>query len=670
MLETEWLETNGVGGWASLSVSGILTRSYHGLLVDGSQFPHTRTVLLSKLDETLLLNGTRYALGSNQFPDTIAPEGFLYLESFKRDLFPEFIYRAGGWTIRKEILTPHGHQATLIRYTIVEAKDAEGIIEFYPLIAGRDYHSVKRANEAFQTTPQWQQHTLSVCPYHNVPQLNITVPQASYDHHPQWFLNIEYLEEYKRGLPHQEDLMQLGHFTRTIRQGDTFIVCAYAGTTQIQAAEELWQSEILRRQSLIQSAACSDTFHQSLVLAADQCIVKRADGRLSIIAGYPWFTDWGRDSMIALPGLCLATKRFAEAKDILLTYAAFLQDGLIPNRFGDADGAPEYGSVDATLWWIMASYQYIQSTKDMITGALLLQKILEALDAYTKGTRYQIQADTETGLLAAGDAQTQLTWMDARVNGIPVTPRFGYAVEINALWINALAAVAHLLDASGAAEQAASFHQRAAQAAVSFQNIFWNDAAGYLYDVVHEHGKDSSLRPNQLIALSLPFPVVTTQQSKRILTAIEEKLLTPRGLRSLSADSPHYKPTYRGGPNSRDAAYHQGTVWSWLIGPYISALLKTDGQKALPKAAQLLKDFEVHLLQEGCIGSISEVFDASYPHQPRGCFAQAWSIGETLRVKLLVDETMQSSGLFSKLLRKALRTMPWGIGEKPPLIFH
>jgi glycogen debranching enzyme len=205
---------------------------------------------------------------------------------------------------------------------------------------------------------------------------------------------------------------------------------------------------------------------------------------------------------------------------------------------------------------------------------------------------------------------------------------------------------------------------------VSFQNIFWNDAAGYLYDVVHEHGKDSSLRPNQLIARSLPFPVVTTQQSKRILTAIEEKLLTPRGLRSLSADSPHYKPTYRGGPNSRDAAYHQGTVWSWLIGPYISALLKTDGQKALPKAAQLLKDFEVHLLQEGCIGSISEVFDASYPHQPRGCFAQAWSIGETLRVKLLVDETMQSSGLFSKLLRKALRTMPWGIGEKPPLIFH
>jgi predicted glycogen debranching enzyme len=670
MLETEWLETNGVGGWASLSVSGILTRSYHGLLVDGSQFPHTRTVLLSKLDETLLLNGIRYELGSNQFPDTIAPEGFLHLESFKKELFPEFIFRAGGWTIKKEVLMPHGHQATLIRYTILEAKDAEGSFEFSPLIAGRDYHTVKRANEAFQTAPQWQQHTLSVCPYHDVPQLNITVPQATYDHHPQWFLNIEYLEEYKRGLPHQEDLMQLGHFTRTIRQGDTFIICAHAGTSVLPAPEELWHAEVIRREALIQSAACTDAFHRALTLAADQCIVKRADGKLSIIAGYPWFTDWGRDSMIALPGLCLSTKRFAEAKEILMTYASFLHDGMIPNRFGDADGAPEYGSVDATLWWIMACYQYIEQTKDMQTGALLLEKILQAVDAYTKGTHYQIQAHEQTGLLTSGTAQTQLTWMDARVQGIPVTPRHGYAVEINALWINALAAVAHLLDATGAAAQAATFHQRAAQASASFQNTFWNDAAGYLYDVVHKDGKDSSLRPNQLIALSLPFPILTTQQSKRILSAIEQKLLTPRGLRSLSADSPNYKPTYRGGPDSRDAAYHQGTVWSWLIGTYITALLKTYGQKGLPKASQLLKEFEVHLLQEGCIGSISEIFDASYPHQPRGCFAQAWSIGETLRSKLFIDETMQSSGLLSKLLHKALRTMPWVSAEKPPLIFH
>jgi predicted glycogen debranching enzyme len=382
---------------------------------------------------------------------------------------------------------------------------------------------------------------------------------------------------------------------------------------------------------LISNQPGNDIIKQ-LMMEADQFIVKRGDDLKTIIAGYHWFTDWGRDTMISLPGLCLSTRRFEDAKKILAAFAASTSMGMLPNRFQDNGEEPEYNNVDGTLWYFIAVYKYLLATGDK---QFILEKILPVLktiiDWHFKGTRYNIKVDTD-GLLYAGEPGQQLTWMDARIGDWVVTPRMGKPVEIQALWYNALKIFAELLALNGQQSDSFNVNQSADKAKDSFNQLFWNEEGHYLYDVIDENGKpDASLRPNQLFAISLPYPLVERENARSLLKIVQEKLYTPVGLRSLPKEDPHYVPVYGGDQLHRDSSYHQGTVWSWLLGPYIDAVIRVQDTGGKEQAMKIIEDFEYHL-NEGCIGSVSEIFDADAPHHPRGCVAQAWGVAELLRV--------------------------------------
>jgi predicted glycogen debranching enzyme len=629
MLDTEWLETNGLGGWASSSVSGALTRSYHGLLVDGSEFPQHRYVMLSKFDETIVINGKRYELGCNQFSDAISPEGFLYIQSFTQEIYPIYVYAVAGVTLKKEILGIHGYNTTLVRYSVISAPCSFSL-EYEPFIAAREHHTVVRANNLFRTQSSFEDATLYCKPYENIPPLFIKIPGASYEHCPKWYLNFEYLHEYKRGLAYQEDLMRLGRFTVSVKENATILVSASTSDLHKEDLQLLWDQEIARRYNLFDRALAKTSREKILIRAADQFIVRRKDALTSIVAGYPWFTDWGRDTMIALPGLCLTTGRAEEAREILLAYASYMSFGMIPNRFVDGSGEAEYGSVDATLWWIIACYKYFQATSDMPFLYNIIDKIEEAISWYKKGTRYQIKGNS-LDLIEAGDPTTQLTWMDARVREYPETPRNGLSVEVNGLWINALFIYAHFLQQKNQVQRANEFQERALKARHNFIHTFWDHENSILFDYINGDYTDRSIRPNQLIAISLPFEVVPNEYAEKILVSIEEQLLTQKGIRTLSPKDSRYRSRYCGNVMQRDSAYHQGTVWPWLLGPYISTLIRVRGQKGREQASAILNEFlDNEYLNEGCVGTVSEIFDGDAPHKARGCPAQAWSVGEIL----------------------------------------
>jgi predicted glycogen debranching enzyme len=379
-----------------------------------------------------------------------------------------------------------------------------------------------------------------------------------------------------------------------------------------------------------------EPMRRTLTLAADQFIVRRgAEGR-TVIAGYPWFTDWGRDTMIALPGLCLATGRFDDARRILGAFAEVASEGMLPNRFPDSGEAPEYNTVDATLWFFIAAQQYLDATGDeTFVRERMLPVLRDVVAWHERGTRHDIHVDRDDGLLVAGVEGDQLTWMDAKVGDWVVTPRHGKAVEINALWYNALRILAGFERRWGSEADVNRFDAAAARVRASFRQVFWNDATRSLFDVVHGQDRDASVRPNQIFAISLPHPLLEGLDAAEVLAVVERKLLTPAGLRSLSPDDPRFIGTYIGGPRERDGAYHQGTVWAWLLGPYIDALVRVRGEAGAHDARRIVAAFESHL-DEVCVGSISEIFDGAPPHAPRGCFAQAWSVGEILRASLTV----------------------------------
>jgi predicted glycogen debranching enzyme len=420
-------------------------------------------------------------------------------------------------------------------------------------------------------------------------------------------------------------------FTRTLDKGDRFGVIASTGEVAGRDPFELVEKERARRKTVVEGVGAEDDLARTLMLAADTFIVRRGEDLRTIIAGYPWFSDWGRDTMIALPGVCLATGRHDDAKRILRAFARSVDGGMLPNRFPDGGEAPEYNTVDATLWFFVAAHRYLEATGD---EAFVLEELLPVFDDivawHESGTRYGIRVD-EDGLLHAGEPGVQLTWMDAKVGDWVVTPRQGKAVEIQALWYNALSILAELRKRAGRAADAAALLSRAKQVKERFVAVFWNDDASCLYDVVDGDRKDASIRPNQIFALSLPYPMLPKDKARAVLAVIEAQLLTPYGLRSLSPEDPAYRGRYEGGPAERDAVYHQGAVWSWLLGPYADALVKTNGAIGKSKAKKAVDALAPHLLEEG-LGTISEIFDGDAPHTPRGCPSQAWSVGEALRV--------------------------------------
>ncbi len=625
----EWLETNGLGGWASSTIAGAHTRRYHGLLVAATHPPVGRMVLLSKLDETIVLNGRRFELGCNRYPGVVHPQGYQYLQSFTKDLFPVFEFEAGGVRLRKTIVAVDGENTTLVLYEVLSAPAAFSL-ELRPFIAYRDYHSMTHANGAIRCGANFNLGVLRVQPYDGLPELFLAIPGAAFEAQPDWYRNFEYSIEQYRGLDHREDLFTHGLFKLSLKSGDTLGAVISTNNPENREAFKLFAGEKRRREKLLDGPSNKDEFSKILTLAADQFIVKRGEDLRTIIAGYHWFSDWGRDTMIALPGICLVTGRFDDAKKILRAFAQSTSQGMLPNRFPDAGEQPEYNTVDATLWFFVAIYKYLQASGDEALVREELMPILRDLLAWhDRGTRYRIHVDAD-GLLYAGVPGVQLTWMDAKIGDWVVTPRQGKAVEINALWYNALMIFAELSQRFGNAAEVRQFSQRAEQVKTRFGEVFLNKAAGYLYDYIDGEHQDVALRPNQIFALSLPFPLLEGKYAEQVLKIVEEKLHTPVGLRSLAVNESGYRPHYGGDSWSRDSAYHQGTVWSWLLGPLITAIVRVEGEAGKQRAKQLLEQIKPHLSDAG-IGTISEIFDAEPPHAPRGCMAQAWGVAEVLR---------------------------------------
>ena len=631
----EWLETDGLGGYASSSIAGAHTRRYHGLLIAATRPPVGRQVLVSRLDETVRLPGSAgVELGCNQFPGAIHPRGHEQLVHFHRCLFPRWVYEVGGVRLRKTIAMLDGEPTTLVLYEVL---DAPGPFELRlrPFLAGRDDHALGRADDSRLGPTRFGDGTLASAFADGRPEVFIHVPGAEFAAEPSWWRNFEYERERERGFDFREDLFTPGEFHVTLAPGARLGVLI--STRESGAARDVWalyDGERRRREELLAGLAGAPVLCRALAFAASQFLVRREGGADSglwtAIAGYPWFADWGRDTMIALPGLCLVTRRFAAARGILRAFAAVVDQGLLPNRFPDRGEAPEYNTVDASLWYFIAVWRYLQATDDKdFVLAELLPVLREMLAWHERGTRHGIHQDAD-GLLASGEEGVQLTWMDAKVGDWVVTPRRGKPVEIQALWINALAVMAELEALAGAGEAADRLRRRVRDGRARFTELFWNEERGCLFDGVDGERRDPSLRPNQILALALPFPVLDRERGRRVLAVVEKELLTPVGLRSLGPSEPGYTGIYAGGPAERDGAYHQGTVWSWLLGPYLTALVRLRGEAGRRRALRILDDFAPHLGAAG-LGTVSEIFDGDAPHAPRGCIAQAWSVAELLR---------------------------------------
>ena len=627
----EWLEANGLGGWASGTIAGCHTRRYHGLLVAATRPPVGRMVLLSKLPETLEVGGERFELDTNRYAGAVNPRGYERLSNFALEPMPTFIYEAGGVKLRKTITAIHGENTTVVSYEVLDAPSAF-TLELRPLIAYRDDHALQHANDALRfANASFADGIFRARPYEGAPELFLQAAGCSFSAKPDWYFRFEYAKEQERGLDAHEDLFCYGAFHRELAQGDRFGVIVSTGEVAGRDPLALVAGERARRQVVAGAVAGADDTVSALALAADAFIVRRGENLRTVIAGYPWFSDWGRDTMIALPGVCLATGRYDDAKRILRAFARSVDAGMLPNRFPDSGEAPEYNTVDATLWFFVTAHRYLEASGDeeFVLGELL--PVFEEIVAWhERGTRYGIKVDDD-GLLRAGSPGAQLTWMDAKIGDWVVTPRHGKPVEIQALWYNALCVLADLRKRAGSLAESASLLARAKQVKERFVEVFWNAEASCLFDVVDGDRRDASVRPNQVFALALPYPLLPKDKARSVLAVIEQKLLTPYGLRSLAPDDPAYRGRYEGDPASRDAAYHQGTVWSWLLGPYADALVKTNGAVGKPKARKAIDGLTPHLLEAG-LGSISEIFDGDAPHAPRGCPAQAWSVGEALRV--------------------------------------
>lgn len=632
-LRREWLETNGIGGFASGTINGCNTRRYHGLLVAATKPPVGRSVLLSKLEETLVVSGEAYDLSTNRYPGVVHPQGFQFLTQFRLDPFPIFTFSIGGVEIEKKLFMVQGENTTIIKYQLINAPSAVDVqLELRPLIAFRDYHNLTHENGAINGRVDTQGELISVSPYAGLPSLYLANDAAEIESTGNWYRNFEYDAERERGLDFQEDLFNPCVLRFDFNQRPTATLIASTERQNVGVAEQYEQDEIVRRRQIATHAPVKDDFITSLTTAADRYIVSRGEQK-SVIAGYHWFSDWGRDTMIALPGLTLPTGRFEIARSILRTFAQHIDQGMLPNRFPDAGETPEYNTVDATLWFFEAVRAYHAYTGDLAFVQQELYPVLtDIIKWHVRGTRYGIKLDA-AGLLNSGEPGVQLTWMDAKVGDWVVTPRHGKPVEVQALWYNAIRIMEHFAVHTADETGQKRYSNMATLTKWSFNRLFWNDEGGYLYDVVNGGPPpDESIRPNQIFAVSLPYSMLSPERAKQVVAVVEENLLTPYGLRSLAPSDPKYHGRYTGDGACRDGAYHQGTVWPWLMGPFITAYMKVEGGStaARMQAEKWLSPLRDHLCEAG-LGHISEIFDGDAPHRPVGCIAQAWSVAEVLR---------------------------------------
>jgi len=636
----EWLVANGLGGFACGTLAQANTRRYHGLLVASLRPPVQRVVMVAKLEVLARYRGEAYELSCNEFADgTIAPRGFERLQSYADEVgAPLWTYACADALLEQRVWMAQGRNTTYVSLRLREAADAMEL-ELRPLCTYRDYHAHTRGGWSLDVVTEGGGCRITA--FAGAHPYRLLTDRGEFTYEPDWYWNFQHRSEAERGLDSQEDLFRPGTFRLRLQPGEqvTFIATAEADFDAPTLAVEREQK---RRRLLLRSVPdAAPPWVQRLTLAADQFIVRRSNAQgelqgMSVIAGYPWFSDWGRDTMIALPGLALATGRHAEAAAILRTFASHVSEGMLPNRFPDGGEAPEYNTVDATLWMFHAIAAYLEASGDRALLRDLYPTLREIIEWHQRGTRYGIHVDPGDGLLFAGEAGVQLTWMDAKVGDWVVTPRIGKAVEINALWHFALSHMALWARSLNDRRAATDFATAADQAAASFTASFWYPAGGYLYDVIDgpdgvaDGGRhvDPSLRPNQIFAVSLGSELLDATRARAVVDVCARELLTPVGLRSLARSDSHYAPRYLGEPRARDGAYHQGTVWSWLLGPFAVAHHRVYGNAR--HALSLLEGLAGHL-DEGCSGTISEIMDGNSPHTPRGCFAQAWSVSETLR---------------------------------------
>lgn len=624
--QLEWLETNGLGGYACGTVSGIRTRRYHGLLVAALRPPTGRTLLVAATDEQASDGKNIFPLTAHLFRDGTVT-AWTPLESFSLDWSPQWRYRLPHAVIVKRLFMPALRNAVALRYFVCTTSPLTLRIRLF--IAWRDHHWTMQPVVPFTVAPTDNGFVISVngqalCYFaHNG---DLFLPEGNFWHN--FWLPIET----ERGLDDTESLFCVGTIVKGWEGGDGHLdIVASSEPADAEQVVE-WEAEKQRRWRM---AGSEDELTSVLSRAAEAFIALRSSsGTRTIIAGYPWFTDWGRDALVALTGLTLVTGRFEVARQILLTFARYLSDGLVPNFFPESGDPPAYNTVDATLWFVLALYRYLRYTRDFATfKAHFWRPLREILDWHLRGTRDGICADKKDGLLSWQAQGEALTWMDAKVNGLPVTPRMGKPVEVNALWCNALFILAHLAANLGDGVTEQSAQKWAQKALQNFEPTFWNASKGCLFDAIALDGTpDPSIRCNQLLALALPFPLLSPEKAKAVLRCVETKLLTPCGLRTLSPDDPRYRGRYVGPPEVRDAAYHQGTVWAWWLGAYADAVAQVEGEEVVQqKVRPLLEAFLWRHLREGCVGQVAEIFDGDPPHKPRGCFAQAWSVAEVLR---------------------------------------
>ena len=629
--EREWLVTNGLGGFASGTVSGILTRRYHGLLVAALNPPLGRTLLVAQADERATYDDSDYALATHRWADgTVAPTGHRHLDRFHLEgAVPTWTYALGDALLEKRIWMAQGENTTYVQYRLPRAREPV-TLNVKVLVNHRPHHALHRADDVSMTLIPTTDG-VRVDAEGRTASILLRSDDAAIAPTHEWYYDFALALEAQRGLDAHEDHLHAATATVELAPGDAVTLVASTDPTVSLNGQAALTHRQQHDETLVTQAGLDDAPAdvQHLVRAADQFVVTRStkavpDGH-SIIAGYPWFGDWGRDTMIALPGLTLTTGRPDVARKVLRTYAEYVDRGMIPNRFPDDGDDPDYNTVDATLWYVEALRAYVDHTGDTALLRTLWPVLESIIEWHVEGTRYNIHVDPDDGLLYAGEAGVQLTWMDAKVDDWVVTPRTGKPVEVNALWYNALrslAAFARQLD-----EDPAPFAERADQAESSFDR-FWSEHRGYCLDVLD--GPDAAngqLRPNQLFAVSLPHSPLTAQQQRGVVDACAAHLLTPHGLRSLSPDDPDYAGRYEGGREARDGAYHQGTVWGWLIGPFVKAHLRVYDDP--DTARSFLAPLRRHLAGHG-IGSLSEIFDGDAPFTPRGTPAQAWTVAQVL----------------------------------------
>ncbi|MCW3077972.1 MAG: glycogen debranching protein [Bacteroidetes bacterium] len=636
-LTKEWIVTNGIGGYASSTVIGTNTRRYHGLLIAAFNPPTGRKVMVSKVEETILFNNEETALSTNQYPDTVYPEGYHYIKQFERTPLPATLFKVGNLQLLKSVFMVYNYNTTIVEYK--NPGDTSYTLRLNPLYAVRDYHGLLHEEHDYKYFIQNKGKDHAIYAYAGAEPLYFRHTKGKFTEERSWNKNVFYTIEKMRGQDYTEDIYSTGFVSYELQPDESmFLIFSLDEKFLTENPEQLKEKELQRLKALTEGNP-HDKFLTDLLAAGDQFIVHRkSTENYSIIAGYHWFTDWGRDSMIVLRGLCIATGRQKEARSVITTFLKFMNEGIIPNRFADYESEePEYHTIDATLWLFIAVYEYDLKFDDLPFLNEVFPKLTEIIEHYIRGTKHNIHV-TDKGLLSGGTHGLPLTWMDARINDHVFTPRQGCAVEVNVLWYNALKIHEHVAKRVSQKTNE-SFKAITYKLKNNFEDSFWN-SNNYLNDVVTESGQiDSSIRPNQIYAVSLPFSLLHADKEKLVVENVKKHLLTNYGLRTLSTNDPQFKPYYTGNVWERDAAYHQGTVWPFLLPEYFIAYLKVNNysREAKKEVEAHLQHLKNHFYFDECLNGMSEVFDGSSPRSGKGCAHQAWSISNLILLILKCD---------------------------------